>query len=336
MGTLTDLQKAIFEEVKQKLPQNVSLVHEISELLGVSYDSAYRRIRGVKSLSLDELFTICSHFGIPLDPHFGVKGNKVLFESMFVEPEKIGIKEWLQKIHSDILRMAEVKEARIIYAARDIPFYHFFQIPEIAAFKVFFWQKTLFRFPEYIDRKFSIGGYDSGIQELGTKILLTSIKIPTREIWNEDTFSIFLRQIEYYWISGLFEKVEEVLILCDKLEQWLRHLESQAERGYKFLYGMEPSGVEDSFRLYENEVVLNDNTILARLDGRKITYLTYNVISLLVTTDQTFNDSIEKYLTGLMRESILISASAARERSRFFNRLIHQVHLFREKIRSQP
>lgn len=332
MENLHDIQHAIFDEIKHKLATNVSFVHEISELLELSYDSAYRRIRGEKMLNLEELFKICSHFEISLDTLFGIKGNKVVFEGMFVEPEKISIKDWLKRIHADIKKIAEVQGTQIIYSAKDIPFFHFFQVPEIAAFKVFFWQKTLFRFPEYSEKKFSIKEYDPEIRKLGREVLLTSIKIPTTEIWNEDTFAIFLRQIEFYWVSGLFENPDEVMILCDKLEQWLRHLQSQAEHGYKYVFGQEPHGVEDSFRLYENEVVLNDNTILANLKGRKTIYLTYNVVSLLVSDDQAFAESIEKYLRGLTRKSIQISSSAAKERDRFFNRLIHQIELFRLKV----
>ncbi|MBN1339717.1 MAG: helix-turn-helix domain-containing protein [Bacteroidales bacterium] len=332
MDEHTEIQKILFREIKDKVPENLSLVHEVAELLGVSYDSAYRRIRGEKVLSLEELQKICCHFNISLDSYFGINSNKIVFESMFVEPEKISIREWLVRIHADIRKMSEVKNTTIIYSARDIPFYHFFQFPEIAAFKVFFWQKTLFRFPEYKDKKFSISEYDREIQEMGNRILLTSIKVPTIEIWNEDTFIIFLRQIEFYWISGLFEKPDDVWILCDKLEQWVRHLQDQAEHGFKYIFGHAPSGVEDSFKLYENEIVLNDNTILANLNGKKIIYLTYNVVSLLVTTDAGFAESIEKYLTGLIRKSILISSSSARERSRFFNKLTSQIIQFRNRI----
>jgi hypothetical protein len=44
------IQKLFFESVRQRLPGNISLVHEISEVLGMSYDSAYRRMRGDKDL----------------------------------------------------------------------------------------------------------------------------------------------------------------------------------------------------------------------------------------------------------------------------------------------
>jgi hypothetical protein len=53
----TDLQKELFVLIKHTLPSHISLVDEIADLLDISYDSVYRRIRGEKPISLNELKT---------------------------------------------------------------------------------------------------------------------------------------------------------------------------------------------------------------------------------------------------------------------------------------
>jgi len=332
MSELKDIQSAIFLEIKNNVPKNLSLVHEIADLLEISYDSAYRRIRGEKVISLEELYKLSKHFGISIDSHFEVKSGKIAFENLSVDQHTSCVKDWLGKIYHDFERIIQAPQKSIIYSAKDAPFYHFFQIPEIAAFKVFFWQKTLFQFSEYKNKKFSLEDYDDEIQKIGQKILIASTKVPTIEIWNEDTFGIFIRQIEYYWVSGLFQNKEDIRIICDGLEKWIRHVQLQAEYGFKFLLGQDPHGVENSFQLYENEVVLNDNSIIVDIGGHKITYLTYNVVSLLMTQDQAFCSTIENYMRGLISKSSLISSSSAKERNRFFNKLIQQVRQFRSRI----
>lgn len=334
MRQITEIQRAVFLEIKSKIPENVSFVHEIAELLTLSYDSAYRRIRGEKILSLEELQKISRHYQISIDAHFQVDVGKIAFDNLSISSQNFSISHWLQKILDDINKILQVSEKSIIYAAKDAPFMHFFQIPEIAAFKVFLWQKTLFQFKEYHDKKFSLSDYDDELQKIGKKILIASTKIPTIEIWNEDTFGIFIRQMEYYWISGLFRDENDIWILCDQLENWIRHIQHQAECGFKFLYGQEARGVDNSFQLYENDIVLNDNTILANMGGFRVVYLTYNVASLLVTTNQEFAGNIENFMHGLLKNSTLISSSAARERSRFFNKLINQVDQFRNRIKN--
>jgi hypothetical protein len=228
------------------------------------------------------------------------------------------------------IRSATGKE--IIYAAKDPPVFHYFQFPIIGAFKTFFWEKTIFKFPHLQDSKFSLRHQDQEINEMGEQIFSASLKIPTVEIWNEDTFNITFKQIENYWISEVFEKKEDIFVLCETLKKWVGHIKKQAELGFKFFYGTDPVGVEGSYKFYENEVVLNDNTIYVKTDQFKAAYLTYNVLSLLMTSNPEFCDGVDNYLKGILKESILISSINAKERNRFFNRMINKIDHFQESI----
>jgi hypothetical protein len=334
MGQALEIQKALFQKIKEKLPQNVSFVHEIAELLEISYDSAYRRIRGEKDLSFAELSKISQHFGISVDTLFNVQSENVVFKAHHLVPGKFTIKDWLGTILTDMKGISLSREKEIIYAAKDPPVFHYFQFPEVAAFKVFFWEKTLFQFPEYEQKKLRLDDLDKDIWSLGQQIASISAKIPTIEIWNEDTFNITLRQIEYYYISGYFEKKDDIFNLIDKVTKWIQHIQKQAELGFKFLSGGSPDGIENNFKLYENEVVLNDNTIYVKLDDLTAVYLTFNVLCLLITRDPDFCQKIELYLRGLIKQSNLISLTGAKERNRFFNRLLHTIEQFRNRIDS--
>ncbi|MCD4724989.1 MAG: hypothetical protein K8R63_09100 [Bacteroidales bacterium] len=327
-----DIQIALFQAIKHKLPDELSFVHEIAELLGISYDSAYRRIRGDKPLTLEELISLNQRFGISLDIFLDLDSRNIIFNCHAVEPEKYKIKQWLDTILADMNRINQASEKEIIYAAKDPPLFHYFQFPEIGAFKMFFYQKSLLQFPEFSDKKLRLDDADEEILETGKKLLISSIKVPTTEIWNEDTFNITLRQIEYYWIAGYFASKDDVLNLCDKFEKLLKHIQKQAELGFKFLYGQDPVGIEGSFKMYENEIVLNDNSILVKTPEYSAVYLTFNVLSLLTTTNAVFANYIEKFLMGLIKQSNLISVSGAKERSRFFNKLLQTIEQFKNSI----
>ena len=332
MEQVPDAQKALFEQIRERLPSQASFVHEIAELLSISYDSAYRRIRGEKALDINDLYKLAGNFNISLDALFKLGGNKILFDYFTLEPQKLGIKEWLGIILADTRRISEAKEKEIIYAAKDPPIFHNFQMPELAAFKMFVWQKTLCQFPEFEDKQFRLDDMDMDVINMGRQLLSLSTKIPTTEIWNEDTFNITLRQMEYYRVSGFFEKEEEIFILCDKLKEWIHHLRKQAECGFKFMYGEPAEGIEDTFKMYENEVVLNDNSIFVRSDDVRTVYLTFNTLSLLVTKNPFFCANIDNYFSKLIRKSNLISVSGAKERNRFFNKLLMIIEDFKTRI----
>jgi hypothetical protein len=332
MNRLPNLQQLLFQQIKALIPENLSFVHEIAELLELSYDSAYRRIRGEKELSLDELVKLGSKYHISIDSILNLDSNNVVFRHYSLESSKFKIKDWLTIIQEDMWRIHQCRNKEIIYAAKDPPLFHYFQFPEIAAFKFFFWEKTLFEFPEHEDKRFRIDDLDQEIVDIGRKILNESITIPTVEIWNEDTFNILFRQIEYYWISGYFEKKDDLSNLIDKLEKWVRHIQKQADRGFKFVYDNPVEGIENSFMMYENEVVLNDNVIFVKLDDKSSVYITYNVLSLLITQEPSICGNVEQYMHALMKKSNIISLTGSKARNRFFNRMLYTIEQSKSRL----
>ena len=55
----SELQQELFQVIKKNIPANVSATDEIARVLDVSVDSVYRRMRGEKTISLDELHKLC-------------------------------------------------------------------------------------------------------------------------------------------------------------------------------------------------------------------------------------------------------------------------------------
>ena len=56
-----NIQSSFLEKVRSKLPPTISFADELAELLDISRDSAYRRIRGETILSLDEVRDFINH-----------------------------------------------------------------------------------------------------------------------------------------------------------------------------------------------------------------------------------------------------------------------------------
>jgi len=331
MEVLSTIQENLFQSIKNKLAPNISFVHDLSELLGISYDSTYRRIRGEKELSLEELKTICIHYKISVDALFNVKHDHIIFNSMAIGEEGFDIKKWLESLLGAIKKIHEAKESEIIYAAKDIPVFYYFEFPEIAAFKIYFWNKALIPASGYENKMLSLEAPEN-LYVIGRQLLSHYIKIPTIEIWSEETISSILRQIDYCFVSGFFKQREDVFRLCDVLESWLDHVQSQAEHGFQYMWGSPVEGIENNYRLFHNEVLVSDNTILVKADNQKISYNTYNVINQLITSNPVFCNQIENSLRNLMKKSTMISGTSAKERHRFFNILHEKVTSLRSRI----
>ena len=61
------LQLKLINRIQEVIPVNYSLVDELGDLLEMSSDSAYRRLRGETVFTIDEIATICNHFKISFD-----------------------------------------------------------------------------------------------------------------------------------------------------------------------------------------------------------------------------------------------------------------------------
>jgi hypothetical protein len=81
-------QDFLFQRIKEMLPASVSLTDVVSEVLHVSSDSAYRRIRNETPLVLQEAKQLCEHFSWSLDQVLSLGSNSILFENIRINNQQ--------------------------------------------------------------------------------------------------------------------------------------------------------------------------------------------------------------------------------------------------------
>jgi transcriptional regulator with XRE-family HTH domain len=321
----SELQLQLFQVIKSNIADHLSATEEIAKVLDVSVDSVYRRMRGEKTISLDELYRLCSHYKISLDQLMNLQTGAFLFQGNFLNSVTFPYNKYLKGMVRDLTYMNSFKNKEIFYLCKDLPIFNHFYFREIAAFKYFFWMKTIFHFPEFEHRPFNFDAYSDELNELGEKALGLYNEIPSTELWNVENINIAIRQIEFYRDSQMFESDKDVLKLYECWEKAIDHVERQAERGYKFRYDdpeMKPAG---NYRVYFNEVILGDNSFLILLEGTKMAIMPHTVINYMTTRDVSFCENVYDYVQSLMKRSTLISKVSEKERSKFFRILRERI-----------
>ncbi|MDP9230394.1 MAG: hypothetical protein M3O67_06960 [Bacteroidota bacterium] len=321
----SELQQQLFGLIKTKISGHVSAADEIAQVLDISADSAYRRMRGEKSITLDELYMLCSHYRISLDQMMNIQTNAFLFQGKIINSTNFRFEEYLTNTLQNMAYVNSFKQKEFYTLCKDIHLFHHFHLKEFAAFKFFFWVRTIFHFPEAESKKFSFKDYDDNWFELGKKILNLYNQLDSVEVWNLETINASIRQIEFYRAGQLFEKDSDILIIYEALEKLLSHLEKQAELGYKFNYDDPQKKPLGSFQMYFNEVLLLDNSTLGILDGNKITYIVHTVLNFMITRDNSFCENLYEHIQNQMRKSTLISSESEKERARFFKVLRERI-----------
>jgi hypothetical protein len=154
---------------------------------------------------------------------------------------------------------------------------------------------------------------------------MSIIKYPSTDIWNIESINSTIRQIEFYREANAFETHEDIRLLYVGVFRLIDHIEKQADLGVKFPLGGKPMANSAPYNLFNNELILGDNTVLAELNSTKITFLNHSVINFVGTQDERFNAHMFDNFQNLIRKSTQLSSVGEKERTRFFNRIRDKV-----------
>lgn len=330
---IESIQRDLFQRIKSKLAADASVADEVASLLNISTDSAYRRMRAEKPLSFDELHTLSTHFRISLDELMNINAGSFVFQGNLLNNKSYGGEAHFKSMVQVLSYFNSFKQKEFYYLCKDVHIFYHFISRDVAAFKYFFWMKTIFEFPEFSNKKFSFDSYPAEMCATGEKILDLYNQIPSVGFWNVENININIRQVEFYRDSGMFESDRDVLRIYEGWETIIDHLKSQAERGYKYKYGDPDKTPISPLKVYFNEVILGDNSMLVILDGAKSAVISHTVINYMITRDAAFCENKYSYIQRLAKRSTLISEVSEKERSKFFRILKERIQVRKDALR---
>ena len=317
------IQDKFFDQLKKALPPNISIADELSDLLGISNDSAYRRMRGGTALSLDEAAIISRKYKISLDPVISsALDNEVTFSYTSLSNKIENFEKYLQRILEQLKMINQYDVKQITYSAEDIPMFYNFLYPELSAFKLYYWYKSILTVPEFEGKKFDFNIITKKNLELCHAIFNEYKKIPSIELWNEETISTTLKQVQFCIDTGLFVKKEDAIRVISQIKEMIQLVQKQAGLSSKT---EEAIGQEKNFTLYSTEVMMSTNSILIGIGELKFAYLSFNTVNSMTTNNVYYCNEMEQWLNNMIKKSTLISGVAEKQRFQFFNTIYKRI-----------
>ncbi len=317
-------QIILMQKIKECLPKNISFVDELGDVLKISNDSAYRRIRGQTDLTIEEITSLCKHFKFSFDSFINNSNNNfVSFSHHQLSSHVSSFNEYLESIKNDLDQVMKFpeNERQVIYAAEDIPVFQNFAHPYLTAFKIFYWNKSILNAEGYEDKKFETAHIDKKLLELAKDIYDCYSKINSIEIWSDDTANSTIKQIEFYWDSGAFNSKEDALLVCEELRLMFARISKQAELNIKFDINNKPASTEKNYELYHSDVMIGNNCVMTKMGTMKGAYISYHTFNAMLTTNASFCNETDLWLKNLIRKSNLISGVAEKQRYRYFKHI---------------
>lgn len=319
-------QKYLFDVLKTKIPGQYRLTDMVEEVLNVSADSAYRRIRGDKELSLSEAIALCKRFNLSMDAIFSCKSEQgALFRYAPVNFSGEGSYVAYLKRILETLTFQSAQEKEVYYTAQDIPFNYFFDFTELMFFKLYAYNDTVSR-SSISYSEFCNNLNKDAIVPIYKQLANAYQSIPTKEIWTNQTIDTILRLLEYYYEIGAFDKKETVLFLLNQLAELLDTVKKCANEGCKGGERKTP------FSLYLCSVDFENNFMFIKKEDKMSCTIRLYTINSIVTENEALCSETAKWIDDLIAKSILISGTSVKDRIRFFQASTNKIKGLINKI----
>ena len=326
-----EMQELFIKHLKNTVPSNVSLVDDIADLLKISNDSAYRRLRNETVLSLDETYKICKHYRISADAIFSRQTNAVTCNYIKLTDSAENFEGYLVSLENQLKLISKAENASIIYAAEEVPIFNSFHSEKLTVFKLFYWQRSVLNIADFQTKKFDWDVIPERLLQIAKNIHKTYLKIPSTEIWTIDTIQTTVKQVEYYFESGAFKDKEDAITILNELKALAQSINRCAENENK---NEKSNSKMAPFALYNSDLVIGTNCIHIAMDEHIVSYISFNTLNSLTTTNQQFCEEIEHWMKNLIKKSTLISGVAEKQRFQFFNKIHKMIDLSIARIKN--
>ncbi|MDR2144977.1 MAG: helix-turn-helix domain-containing protein [Tannerella sp.] len=318
-------QVIFFEKIRQNLPDNYILADEVSALLGISPDSAYRRVRGEKKLNIDELITLSRHFNVSIDSALNNQSGNIMFRYSPLDMSNMdNYYLYMQQLAVLMEGIAKAEEKEIYFMAVDIPLPQFTAYLELTLFKIYTWFQSISKQPVSYDKFCAMLDLDL-LKGIYTRITNAYRQIPSTEIWTHNTIDPIIHLLDYFPDLDCFENKDSFSLICSQLLELVENLERDAGREHK--------GNGPFFRMYLSPIAIMNDFMITKRDGVNVTTIKLYTINGMFTSDALFCSEVEKWMQNSISKSILLSGNATRERFQFFRKLKDRINYLSESKR---
>jgi hypothetical protein len=312
MNKYQQIQTELLQQVKSQLAPGKKLVDELAEHLCISSDSAYRRIRLEKTLSLDEIIILADKFSISLDVFSKIsdRTNFIPFYFDFAN-QNFNLKKYLESLLENCLKLRSVN-GQLFYSAKDVPIFYHFNYKSLSKFKMLYWLKSMVDHKDFKDITYEDFEIKEEWKKLSTKVYQEFTKLETIEIWNYETTHSNIAQVLYYYETG-YISLENAIAVLEDLKSELKDIQLSCVNESK----LNPE--HPNLKIYYNEVISADNTILAKSPQGCLVFLPHIILNYMTTSNEKYCDYINNVFELVIKQSTLISGINEKERNKFFN-----------------
>lgn len=320
----------LVSQCEKKKPGNRLLVDELLTLWGGTRGHVYKKMKGEAPITLQEALAAAMRYGFSLDEFVAGQSDQVIFRYPTLGRPPKTAQVFLGELRYAMATMAAVPGTRIRYATNEIPVFYYLLFPELTAFKMYLWSRSVWN---------SIAGDVSGTDWIAT--LLANDDFRALRL---DTFNTFagIPTSEFYPLNMLDNTLSQIRFLLDtgeikgdfadqlfgQLLELTKWMSRAAADGRKYDAAGKPGA---RLELYYNEMLYTNNIILLSNPERGLLFSTLDNPNFIVTEDVRLVSQTEAWFTLMQQKSTRISSGGERERGVYFQSLLDRIAQRRQR-----
>lgn len=323
------MQEQFIQKLKSHLPAEKSLIDEVSGILNINYDAAYRRVNCKTNLSLDETVVLAKHFKISLNKLYEVGSQHTLLAEKSPKITNLeGLEVYFKTGLQNMLPLTKMKSASLIFSAKDVPVFYTLTDSLLSRYKMYVWLKFLDE--DGFMSKISFADFINIIPQslLDAAFALGEAYncLDITEFWNDNTINGTLHQIFYHYQSGQLSK-ELALSICEDLKSVIHLVEKRT---------IEQTVINSQnnaqYKLYKSDLLTMSNTLMIKTQHQKVFFTPFTVLTYFKIQHPPTCDEMERFFTKQMLNSKLLVNAGEKDRSLFFNMMGQKIDTIIQRI----
>lgn len=300
------MQRSFLERIRDKQDEGTTLAQTLSEVLSVSLDSAYRRIREEIPLTFMEITKLCQLYDISFD---SVLSSKIQ-DNPRLKYKKLSDKNIEQDIRmllKEIEKIFEHNDIKMYVLLTGIPIDRLAKRPEL----LMVYYNMCLKSKIGLDFPFEKKEVPLSIKELATVVYLYLAKIPATYIISPTWLVNFINDYSFFRKVGKIND-READLLREQMLELLNEMEIEAKIGSR------SDGTEIEFLL--SQISFDRINILIEADDKIYGITTLHNASFISSENFSLGREHRSWIEHIKTHSICISQSGALDRKIFFEK----------------
>ncbi len=302
---MSKIQTDFFNKIKSHIPEYENLAQSVADALNVSQNEAYKKIKGISQLSISQIETLTNYFRVP----FYYSGSENLNTVSFSYSKIEDLSQYLNSLIRDISLIKQAKKSSLTVITDDIPVFYLFKYPELAAFKLLFWQSSI----GDSTPPFTINSVDNILLSKCLELNKLYLEIPTVEIWGKNAVDYTIEQIRYTWEAGILSDITFLSVIINQLKDCFDDVSAYAKSGRKSI------DEKHTFDWFSCDVI-GSMSFIASINSNLTCYNRFSAFNVLKTDDVNYCQIMNEWSQRLINKSTCFSKQSEKYRNKYLSR----------------